>query len=90
MKLHSGRRADTRDLVVLAGGADFDRIVTQLHRGDTAKLVARIDTVLDRLTADGFEDAFKGIFERQTIPTSDIDAVAEFLRDQRIHLDSQR
>lgn len=88
VKLHSGRKADTRDLVVLAADADFDRIGTHLHRGDLAKLVRRIDTVLERLSAPGFEDAFKGVFEQQTVPEQEIATVVEFLRDQRRYLDS--
>ena len=88
VKLHSGRRADARDLVVLATDADFDRIATHLQRGDLEKLTARIDTVLERLTAEGFEDAFKGVFEQQTVPEKDVDTVVDFLRNQRGHLDS--
>jgi len=87
VKLHSGRKADARDLVVLATGADFDRIETHLHRGDLAKLAGRIDTVLERLTAEGFEDAFKGVFEQQTVPEQNVDAVVDFLHDQRRNLD---
>jgi hypothetical protein len=88
VKLHSGRKADARDLVVLAAGADFDRIATHLHRGDLEKLAGRIETVLERLTAEGFEDAFKGVFEQQTVPEQDVDTVVDFLRDQRQDLDS--
>jgi hypothetical protein len=89
VKLHSGRKADSRDLVVLAASADFDRISTHLHRGNPAKLAERIDTVLDRLTSEGFEDAFKGVFEQQTVPEQDIDAVVEFLRDQLSRIDPE-
>jgi hypothetical protein len=89
MKLHSGRKADTRDLVVLAAAADFERIATHLHRGDTEKLAARIEVVLDRLTAEGFEDAFKGVFERQTVPEETVGAVTEFLRDQQARLGAE-
>ncbi|WP_135665742.1 hypothetical protein [Halorhabdus rudnickae] len=88
VKLHSGRKADARDLVVLAASADFDRIATHLHRGDLEKLAGRIDTVLERLTADGFEDAFKGVFEQQTVPEQNVDTVVDFLRDQRRDLGS--
>lgn len=87
VKLHSGRRADSRNLVVLATGADFDRVTTHLHRGDLQKLAERIDIVLERLSAEGFEDAFKGVFERQTVPDRDVEVVVEFLRDQRRRLD---
>jgi hypothetical protein len=90
VKLHSGRKADSRDLVVLAKDADYDRIATHLHRGNLEKLASRIDTVLDRLTSDGFEDAFKGVFEQQTVPEGDIEAVVEFLRDQRGRINSEQ
>jgi hypothetical protein len=89
MKLHSGRTADSRDLVVLASGANFDQIETHLHRGDPEKLTERIEAVRDRLMSDGFEDAFKGVFERQTLPEQDIDAVVSFLREQRRRIESE-
>lgn len=87
-KLHSGRKADSRDLVVLSTGADFDRIAKHLHRGDSEKLASRIDTVLTRLAAENFADAFTGVFEQQTVPVERIDAVVEFLREQRRHIES--
>ncbi|KAB7514653.1 hypothetical protein DM867_05915 [Halosegnis rubeus] len=89
VKLHSGRKADSRDLVVLAAGADFNRIATHLHRGASEKLAGRIETVLDRLTSEDFADAFKGVFEQQTVPEQDIDAVVKFLRDQQRRIDSE-
>ncbi len=88
VKLHSGRRADSRDLVVLASGADFDRIATHLRRGDPVKLADRIDVVLDRLSSEDFGDAFKGVFEQQSVPVENVDTVAAFLRDQRRHLET--
>lgn len=90
VKLHSGRKADARDLVVLATDVDFDRITTHLHRGDPEKLSDRIETVLTRITSSGFDDAFKGVFEQQTVPEENIDAVTEFLRDQQRHLNSDQ
>lgn len=89
VKLHSGRKADTRDLIVLAADADFDRITSHLHRGDLEKLAERISTVCQRLTTQGFEDAFKGVFEQQTIPEQEIDTVVDFLREQQRDLDSR-
>jgi len=90
LKLHSGRKADTRDLVVLAADADFERIGRHLHRGEPEKLAARIEIVLERLTSPDFEDAFKGVFEQASVPTQDIDAVAAFLRDQLRRLDTDQ
>jgi hypothetical protein len=89
VKLHSGRKTDARDLVVLAAGADFNRIATHLHRGELEKLAGRIDAVLERVTTEGFEDAFKGVFEQQTVPEENVETVVDFLRDQRQNLDSR-
>lgn len=88
LKLHSGRRADSRDLVVLAADADFDRIVTHLDRGVPEKLAERIDVVLERLVSEGFENAFKGVFEQQTVPEQEIETIVTFLREQQRRLDT--
>jgi len=57
MTLHSGRKADTRDLVVISLRADFSHIERHLHRGDPEKLKGQIEMVLNRLEEDGFEDS---------------------------------
>ena len=49
MKLHSGRKADTRDLVVISLRADFNRIERHVHRGDPEKLASQIKMVLEQL-----------------------------------------
>jgi hypothetical protein len=86
VKLHSGRKADSRDLVVLGREVDFHRVETHLHRGDPKKLAERMDLVIDRMTEEDFEDAFKGVFQQQSVPDDDIDAVIEFLQTQRQRL----
>lgn len=86
MKLHSGRQADTRDLVVLSTRAEFDRIERHLHRGDADKLDERIEIVLERLQQNGFEDAFKGVFQREKLPADAVDTLSSFLAEQRSRL----
>jgi hypothetical protein len=86
MKLHSGRQADTRDLVVLSTRAEFDRIERHVHRGDVHKLDERIGIVLERLQQDGFEDAFKGVFRQEELPRDAVEELASFLSDQRAQL----
>jgi hypothetical protein len=83
MKLHSGRKADTRDLVVISTRADFDRIERHLHRGDPERLAMRIQTVIERFEADNFEDSFKGVFQQGEIPSDQVDELISFLSDQR-------
>lgn len=83
LKLHSGRRADARDLIALASGVSFHRVEKHLHRGPPEKLQAQIEMALRRLESDGFEDAFKGVFQQGSTPDDDIERVVSFLRAQR-------
>lgn len=82
IKLHSGRTADTRDLVVIAGEADLDRENQHLHRGDEQRLAERIEQVLDRMTDENFEDSFKGVFQQGSFPEPDVDRVVTYLRSE--------
>lgn len=90
VKLHSGRKPDSSDLVLLAADADFERVESHLHRGDTETLAGRIESVLDRLTSEDFEDAFNDVFEQQTVPDEDCTDVVTFLRDQQRRLDTNQ
>jgi len=86
MKLHSGRKADTRDLVVISLRADFDRIKRHVHRGDPEKLDRQIGMVVDRLEQDGFKDSFKGVFRQEELPADAVDNLVSFLTEQRDQL----
>jgi hypothetical protein len=86
MKLHSGRKADTRDLVVISTRAEFDRIERHVHRGDPKRLDGQIEMVLDRLPQDGFEDSFKGVFRQEELPADAVDDLVSFLSEQRDQL----
>lgn len=83
LKLHSGRKADTRDLVVISTRADFDRIADHVLRGDADKLEEQIERVVDRLEADSFEDAFKGVFRQEGVPADAVGDLKAFLTEQR-------
>lgn len=87
LKLHSGRTADTRDLVVVSTHAAFDRIEHHVLRGDTGRLGDQIDDVVGRLTDDAFEDSFKGVFRQSELPADAIDDLVAFLTEQRERLD---
>ena len=86
MKLHSGRKADTRDLVVISLRAEFNRIERHVHRGDPEKLKRQIEMVLDQLQQDGFKDSFKGVFRQEDLPVDAVDALVSFLSKQRDQL----
>lgn len=80
LKLHSGRLADTRDLVVTGSEAELDRIEQHIPRGDTEKLTEQIERVLEELEREGFEDSFKGVFRQKEFLEADIEEVSAFLR----------
>ncbi|RLM50011.1 hypothetical protein [Halorubrum sp. Atlit-28R] len=82
MKLHSGRKADTRDLVVISVRADFNRIERHVHRGNPETLERQIEIVLDQLQQDGFKDSFKGVFRQEDLPVDAVDALVSFLSKQ--------
>lgn len=82
LKLHSGRLADTRDLVVISLQADFDHIERHLNRGDSEELEERIEGVLKRLTDESFEDSFKGVFQQQKLPEDAVTDLRQFLESQ--------
>lgn len=82
LKLHSGRLADARDLLIVGANADYDRVGKHLHRGDFEKLAERIQSILTVLEQDGFEDSFKGVFGQQNLPNADLEKLIQFLRTQ--------
>lgn len=86
MKLHSGRMADTRDLVVLSTRSDLDRIERHVHRGEPEKLKGQLEMVLERLQKDGFENSFKGVFQQTEAPGDAVDELVSFLSTQRARL----
>lgn len=86
IKLHSGRLTDARDVVAAATNAEFDRVETHLHRGDSVALNTQLGRIIDQLADDSFADAFKGEFQQNVLPEDDIERVRTFLRQQREHL----
>ena len=61
-KLHSGRRADVRDFVMLSENADRSKILKHLKRGDERKLRGQIAAVLRALEDKNLVDSLKGVF----------------------------
>ena len=82
LKLHSGRLADVRDLVIVGSEAERDRIERHIHRGNPRQLAKQIERVLAELESDGFADSFKGVFQQKELPEDEIDELIQFLRTQ--------
>lgn len=82
LKLHSGRLADARDLLVVGANAEYDRLSKHVDRGNSEKLATRIEAVLEELGREGFEDSFKGVFRQQELPDGELERLTEVLRGQ--------
>ncbi len=80
LKLHSGRLADARDLVIVSSEAEFDRIERHIDRGDSDRLAEQIERVLKELEREEFADSFKGVFRQTELPEDTIDELIAFLR----------
>jgi len=61
-KLHSGRRADVRDFVLLREGADRGKVLKHLKRGDEQRLNGQVAAVLRALGDKNLVDSLKGVF----------------------------
>lgn len=82
LKLHSGRLADARDLVIVGSEANRDNIEQHIHRGNPNQLAEQIERVLAELESDEFADSFKGVFQQKELPEDEIDELIQFLRTQ--------
>ena len=83
LKIHSGRRTDLRDVVVLMESADVDEIVRHLKRGDLEKLKTRIVRMLEMLRDPRLVDSLKGMFSIQRDVTGEIERAYRILEKIR-------
>ncbi len=83
LKMHSGRRPDLRDVVVLMEGADLNEIVRHLKRGNLEKLKTQIDHMLEMFRDPRLADPLKGVFSIQRDVTDEIERARKILEKIR-------
>ena len=62
LKIHSGRRADLRDVVVLVEETNVEKIIRHLKRGNLGKLRAQVNSMLEMLSDPRLADSLKSVF----------------------------
>lgn len=62
LKVHSGRRADVRDIVTLRENADLDKVLDHLKRGKTDALKDQISKITEALKDENLVNSLKGVF----------------------------
>jgi len=80
-KIHSGRRADVRDIVVLMEQADIEKIGTHLKRGSLEQLQAQIDRMIEMLRDTRLVDSLKGVFSISHDVTKQIERAYRVLEE---------
>jgi len=61
-KIHSARRADVRDVVMLRENADFEKVLNHLRKGNIEALKNQIMKVIAALDDKNLVDSLKGVF----------------------------
>ncbi len=68
MKIHSGRDADIRDIVMLCENADWNSVAKHAARGDIKILLNQVTKILDKIESEEFLSSLRATFElRQNI-----------------------
>ncbi|RLE62252.1 MAG: hypothetical protein DRJ49_07505 [Thermoprotei archaeon] len=83
LKIHSGRRADLRDVVVLMKGVDVDKIVRHLKRGDLERLKNQINSMVEMVRDPRLIDSLKGVFTIRRDVTGEIERTRRTLEELR-------
>ena len=61
-KIHSGRRADVRDVIMLVEDADTEKVLTHIKRGDIEELKNQLTKANDALEDKNLNNSLKGVF----------------------------
>lgn len=61
-KVHSARRTDVRDIVMLMEKVELDKVLTHLRRGEMDVLREQIENIVAMLNDDKLVDSLKGVF----------------------------
>jgi hypothetical protein len=61
-KIHSARKADVRDVVMLRENANLEKILNHIRRGNTVALKDQIRKIISALEDKNLVDSLKGVF----------------------------
>ena len=61
-KIHSARRTDIRDIIMLRNGSDLEKIVKHLRKGKTNELKSQMNKIVEALNDKSLVDSLKGVF----------------------------
>ncbi len=89
LKIHSGRRTDARDFVVLAQNADTEKIIQHVKRGTLGQLKIQIHKMVNMLKDKKLIDSLKGVFRISQEVTKQIITAQKLLEEINSEVKSQ-
>lgn len=89
-KLHACRLTDVRDVVAICDGTDIKKIVGFTSRGDISALKSGLNKFKEVLSDKNFEDAFKGVFSIDKLPSSNIAYAKEIINSLERATENQK
>jgi hypothetical protein len=61
-KIHSARRTDVRDTVMLMENSDRGKVLSHLRRGNAELLKKQVNDIIEMLNDEKLVDSLKGVF----------------------------
>jgi chloramphenicol 3-O-phosphotransferase len=61
-KVHSARRADIRDVIMLSEDANYEKVLKHLRKGKKEALKEQINKITDAFEDKNLIDSLKGVF----------------------------
>lgn len=80
-KIHSGRRADVRDIVMLAEDLNFEKVLNHLRRGNIKTLREQVDRIVSAFDDENLVDSLKGVFTLTVDVERRIQNTRKFIED---------
>lgn len=78
-KIHSGRRTDVRDAVMLTENANSQKVLEHLKRGDIEALKNQVKNVISMLNDTRLVDSLKGVFTLTADVRKQIESTRKFV-----------
>ncbi len=88
MKIHSGRDADMRDIVMLCEDVDWKSVAKHAARGETAVLLNMLTDIISKMAQDQFTSSLRAAFELRSKVEPLVSACRARLSELRTHIES--
>ncbi len=90
MKIHSGRDADMRDIVMLCEDVDWKSVARHAARGEKAVLLSMLTDIISKMAQEQFSSSLRATFERRSKVEPLVSACRTGLSALRTHIESMK